>query len=642
MPVPLIFGTKGGPEAGWRNALLLSLPMAGIAFLIGALLDGPSGQSTPFDRAAYPLLTVGVFVLEILFWRLPAFTNQLITALVTGMSVFFLSKLIYILDFMQPGRSVQAEMTESFFWIPALYVLSFFVPSLRLARFISVTFFGSVLFISLIYMLGHMSTTTGMGVIFGLLELNLANLTLLSLTTAFVGFKERFVRGETQSETLQHLAYFDLLTDLPNRLQVDRMLSQAEEQRRSFSLLFIDMDGFKLVNDTLGHAAGDDVLIEVAGRLRALISAGETAARLSGDEFVIVLPDLPPEEAVTKARAILKHLTRPYQTSGQVFHLSASIGVSSYPLDSSDASEVLKHADSAMYHIKTGTKNGVRRFEPSLDAEIERHKVIEREFQFALDRGQLHLVFQPIYALDSGELRKVETLLRWTHPVFGTVSPAVFIPIAESSGHIISVGRWVLQEACRQARQWQNGKQASLIVTVNVSPLQFAQPGFVDMVREALYESGLPPELLELELTEGAVMRSLQAVQEVLSDLKRLGVKVAIDDFGTGYSSLSYLKDLPISCIKIDRSFVADLGMPRCAPQFALALVEAIVGIARTLDLEIVAEGIETLAQQNMLKDLGCKLGQGFLYSRPLSEVELRQLLQPHMGTSAARLQRYN
>ena len=642
MPVTLISGSRGEVEAGWRNAVLLSLPMAGIAFLIGVFLDGPSGQSTPFDQVAYPVLSAGVFMLEVLLWRLPARINQLVTAIVMSMSVFFLSKIIYILNFMPAGFSAQAEMTESFFWIPALYVLSFFIPNLRLARLTSVVFFGSVFLVSLIYIIGHTSTTVGVGVIFGLLELNLANLTLLALTNAFIGFKAQFVRGETQTETLQHLAYSDLLTNLPNRLQLDRLLSQAEDQRQPFSLLFIDMDGFKLVNDTLGHAAGDDVLREVGERLRALLNAGETAARLSGDEFVIVLPDVPPEGAVTKARTVLSHLTRPYQTNGQVFHLSASIGVSSFPLDSSDASEVLKHADSAMYHIKTGTKNGVRRFEPSLDAEIERHKVIEREFQFALDRGQLHLVFQPIYVLNSGELRKVETLLRWTHPVFGNVSPAVFIPIAEASSHIISVGQWVLQEACRQAQQWRTFNHASLIVTVNVSPLQFSQSGFVDMVREALYTSGLSPELLELELTEGAVMHSLQAVQQTLTDLRRLGVKVAIDDFGTGYSSLAYLKDLPISCIKIDRSFVADLGMPRCAPQFALALVEAIVVIARTLDLDIVAEGIETVAQQNMLKDLGCELGQGFLYSRPLSAVELQRLLQPLRSPSVSHSQRYN
>ncbi len=333
-------------------------------------------------------------------------------------------------------------------------------------------------------------------------------------------------------------------------------------------------------------------------------------------------------QAVERAQHTLLDLTRPYLAQGQIFHLSASIGVSSFPEDAQDAATLLKHADSAMYYIKNLSKNGVRRFEPALDIQIEQQKAMEREFHSALARDQLHLVFQPIYALGSGELRKVETLLRWTHPLFGNVSPGVFIPLAESNSQIVAVGQWVLRQACFQAQRWHELYGTRSVVTVNVSPLQFAQPGFVDSVRGALKESGLAADQLELELTEGAVMRNLQAVQAALLELQRLGVRVAIDDFGTGYSSLSYLKDLPISCIKIDKSFISDLGTPRRAPQYALALVEAMVGIARTLDLEIVAEGIETAAQQQLLADLGCGLGQGFFYSRPVDAVSMELLLQ--------------
>lgn len=617
------------PETQWRRAVLLSLPMAGLAFFLGALLDGPSGQATSFDRTAYPLLTIGVFVLEFLLWRFPAAINRLITTLVISMSLFFLSKLIYILNFM-PGRfSVQSEMTESFFWVPALYVLSFFIPNLWFARIISVMFFGSIVAVSIIYVVQHAFVPPYTGVTFALVELNLANLTLLSLTNVFVGFKEGFVRSEAQANILKELAYTDLLTELPNRLALEQALRDVEERQAPFSLLFIDMDGFKLVNDTLGHAAGDDILKEISQRLLSCCRPDWSLARLSGDEFVVLTREQSPASAVETANHILSELTRPYLAHGQIFNLTASIGVSSFPEDAQDAATLLKHADSAMYSIKVLAKNGVRRFEPFIDEEVERQKDLEREIHFALARQQFHLLYQPIYALDTGEMRKVEALLRWTHPTFGEVSPATFIPIAEANSQIIPIGNWVLQEACHQAHRWQEASAMELTVTVNVSPLQFAQPGFVASVRQALQQSGMTPGQLELELTESAVMRNLQAVQLALSELQHLGVRVAIDDFGTGYSSLSYLKDLPISCIKIDRTFISDLGTPRCAPQFALALVEAIVCIARTLDLETVAEGIETAAQQTMLVDLGCRLGQGFLYSKPISADAVTALLQP-------------
>ncbi|MGI8746760.1 MAG: putative bifunctional diguanylate cyclase/phosphodiesterase, partial [Deinococcus sp.] len=501
------------PEAEWRRAVLLSLPMAGVAFLLGALLDGPSGQSTPFDRLSYPLLTAGVVLLELLLWKIPAATNKLITAVVISMSAFFLSKLIYILNFMPSGFSVQAEMTESFFWIPALYVLSFFVPNLRLARIASAAFFGSVLLFSLIYIITHSFSGLHLGVGFALLELNLANLTLLSLTNTFIGFKERFSRGEAQSETLQQLAYSDLLTGLPNRLQLDRALRQAERQGAPFSLLFIDMDGFKLINDTLGHAAGDEVLREISGRFGPFLRPGDLAARLSGDEFVIMMHEVEPGAAVEAAGRIHAALIHPYQAQGQICHLPASIGVSSFPHDAQDALTLLKHADSAMYSVKSGSKNAVRRFEPLVDAEVERRKTLDRELQFALARQQFHLVYQPIYALGSGKLCKVEALLRWTHPVFGVVSPSVFIPLAEANSEIIALGKWALRAACLQARQWLDASADELVLTVNVSPLQFAQPDFVESVREALQQSGLTPAHLLLELTEGAVMKSLDAVQ---------------------------------------------------------------------------------------------------------------------------------
>jgi diguanylate cyclase len=614
------------PASNWRRAVLLSLPMAAFAFALGALLDGPSGQSTPFDRVSYPVLTGCILLLELLFWRLPQATNRLITALVVSTSVFFLGKLVYILNLMPTGHSVQVELTETFFWVPALYVLSFFVPNLRLARLVSGLFFVGMALVSLVYLVQHGLNAASLGASFALLELNLANLTLLALSNAFIGFKEHVVRAQAQSETLQRLAYADLLTGLPNRLHIDRVLDQRTDEDLPFSLLYIDMDGFKVVNDTLGHAAGDAVLREISARLTEHLGPDDLAVRLSGDEFMLVLP-CGPDAAVVSAQQVLLALTRPFLVQGQLFHLTASIGVSSYPDDAREAITLLRHADSAMYTIKSSTKNGVQRFEPNLNTEIERQKTLTRELQFALERGEFSLVYQPIYALGSGELHKAETLLRWTHPTFGSVTPDVFIPLAEASTQILAIGQWVLEQACRQAQTWHRPGGVPPIVTVNVSPVQFAQSGFVASVRHALQQSGLPATRLELELTEGAVMRNLPAVQQALHDLQRLGVRVAIDDFGTGYSSLSYLKDLPITCIKIDRSFTADLASPRRTPQYALALVEAMVGIARTLDLEVVAEGIETTAQHQLLTTLGCGFGQGYLYARPLVPAALLALI---------------
>ncbi len=626
--VPPAAAHRPHAEDGWRRTLLIAMPAAGLAFFAGLLLDGPSRQSTPFDRVAYPLLTLGVVVLEVLLWRFRRATGQVVTALVTAISAFFLSKLIYVLFFLPAGASVQAEMTESFFWIPSLYVLSLFVPNLRAARGISLAFFAGVLLSSVGYALDQRVTPRTTGVLFALVELNLANLTLLALTNVFIGYKDRLARSQSKAETLQRLAFTDLLTGLPNRLQLEHELQGAIERGEPFSLLFIDIDGFKLINDTLGHGAGDEVLRDFAERLQRYLKDGDLAARMSGDEFVLVLHGTGTERALALAHHVLDSVTQPYMARAQMVQLTASIGISACPEDAQDAETVLRHADAAMYHVKTTGKNGVRRFDHALDAQLERRKLLEREFQFALAGDQLSVVYQPIYDLGSGQLVKAETLLRWTHPEFGAVSPTTFIPIAESSGQIARVGTWVLRTACAQARTWRDLTGESLVLSVNVSPLQFAHQDFVQQVKDALMSSGLPASALELELTEGALIHHPDTVQLALRELQRMGVGIAIDDFGTGYSSLSYLRDLPINCIKIDRSFISDLSSPRRAPQYALALIEAIVGITQTLDLQVVAEGIETVAQLDTIKGLGCDLGQGFFFSKPLPVEDFTTLLR--------------
>ena len=624
-PSPL----SGLPDLGgrWRRTLLMTIPIAGLAFAIGMVLDPVSGQSTPFDRLAYPLLIAGVCALEFALWRWRHATAAVVTGLVLLSGSFFLCKLIYLLFFLPAFLSVQTEMTESFFWIPAVYVLSLFVPNLRAARNIVVAFFGAMVLCAVAYAAGDVWTGESVGVIFALTQLILANLTLLCLTYVFIGYKDLLSGAQARAETLQRMVHTDLLTGLPSRQRFEEELDLLTGRGEAFSLLFIDVDGFKLVNDTLGHSAGDDALREFAGRLELFLGGGDLAARISGDEFVMIFRGTPPGRALGLAHHILDSVNRPFVVRGQQVQLTASIGLSAFPEDAQDSEAVLRHADAAMYHVKSSGKNGVRRFDGALDAELERRKVLEREFQFALQRGQLSVVYQPIFHLPSGEVHKAEVLLRWTHPEFGAVPPGIFIAMAESSGQIIQVGGWVLDTACAQARRWRELLGQPLVVTVNVSPVQFLQPSFVSQVKNALLRSGLPASALELELTEGAVMQRPSTVRAALHDLRQLGVSIAIDDFGTGYSSLSYLRDLPINSIKIDRSFIQDLATPRRAPQYAVALVEAIVGIARTLDLQVVAEGIESSGQLELVRSFGCDFAQGYHFARPMEAQALTDLL---------------
>lgn len=623
----LSLSERSAESDGWRTILLLAMPVAAVAFFLGAVLDPLSGQSNPFDRLAYPALTTGLVMLELVLWRRLRQTGEVVTTLVLLSCLFFLGKLIYLLYVLPPGLSIQVEMTESFFWIPAVYVLSLFIPSLKAARNITFVFFAATTLASIGYAALNGWTPQSGGVLFALIEMLLANLTLLTLTQAFIGHKDRLSTVQAQAQALQRLVYTDLLTGLPSRLRLEGAVDEAVQRGEPFTLLFIDVDGFKMINDTLGHSAGDEVLKEFADRLQGVLKAQDLAARIGGDEFVIVLRDTSPTWAMVLAQQLLSGLALPFRVHGQLVQLSASIGISAYPDDGEDTATLLKHADAAMYQIKRAGRNGVRRFDAALDAELEHMVLLTRDFQSALSCGQLSLVYQPIYHLGTGELRKVETLLRWTHPEQGEISPAVFIPLAETSGQIMSVGRWVLQQACMQAHHWREQHGWAGTITVNVSPIQFAQLGFVDEVQQALLLSGLPAHRLELELTEGAVMHHPALVRTALRNLQRLGVEISIDDFGTGYSSLAYLRDLPIGCIKIDRSFTADLASPRRAPQYAVALITAIVSIARTLDLEVVAEGVETHEQVEAVRGFGCDFAQGYYFARPLDPARLTELL---------------
>ena len=620
----------------WRKTLLVFIPFGALAFFVGWALEQPSGQATTFDMIVYPLMGFLLLALEAVLAFVPRTLAFVVLAIIGGASTFFFAKLGWLLFFSPSETGLHAQFTETLFWIPVVYLLSFILTEARLSRAIVRVFTAGMLLLGLVYALpGLLTGTTNWGVVYTLIELNLANTVFLALTSAFIRRKEQQTLTRARMEEAERHAYRDALTGLANRVQLDKelgkLLEKATANNTRVAVLYLDVDGFKVVNDTLGHEAGDELLTSVAGRLRQELDQAHIMARMSGDEFVIVLDDVESANAAMfNARKLQAALVTPFELQGMSHHVSASIGICLYPDDASDGPTLLRHADSAMYRVKRSDKNGVQRYRDDSDAQVERQRNLEGELRTALssDNKQLSLVYQGIHDLNTGTMVRVEALARWHHPKWGHVGPNEFIPIAERSGLIVSLGEWVLREACRQSKAWEALSGHGVVVSVNVSAMQFAHPGFYRTVEAALEDHALLPELLELELTEGIVMHGVDHVVETLKRLQRLGVRIAIDDFGTGYSSFAYLRDLPIDTVKIDRSFIKDLGSPLQAPQFALALVEAITHVAKHLDLQIVAEGIETEAQHQVLRDLGCHLGQGYLFSRPEKAPDVRPFLQ--------------
>ncbi|OEU59589.1 MAG: hypothetical protein BA870_02535 [Desulfuromonadales bacterium C00003094] len=421
-------------------------------------------------------------------------------------------------------------------------------------------------------------------------------------------------------QEVRRLAYFDDLTGLPNRtLLMDHMelaFGSAVRASNSAAVLLLDLDNFKQINDTLGHAKGDLLLKQVAQRLRTEIRKGETVARWGGDEFVLLLPDVNNEMAVASvARKIMELLTEhTYDLDGSEVYSSASIGIALYPQNGLDSETLLKHADTAMYEAKKDGRNDYHFFSEQMHQKaIERH-TLEGCLHRALGRGEFFLVYQPQLDLLTGETVGMEALVRWQSPDRGLVSPAEFIPVAEDSGLIRPLGEWILRTACREAVAWQRLDRGPLRLAVNLSAQQFRQPDFVERIEEVLQETGLDPQLLELELTESVFMENREAAIEVLVDLKARGIQIAIDDFGTGYSSLSYLKNFPIDRIKIAQEFVRDIP----ADPNDMAIVSATIAMAESLGLKLIAEGVETLEQLEFLQQQGCQEMQGYYFSRPL------------------------
>ena len=457
----------------------------------------------------------------------------------------------------------------------------------------------------------------------------LANHASVALQNGHLG--ESLAQLRALEQQLTHQAFHDPLTGLANRsLFADRVvhaLARLERDESECGVLFIDLDDFKTVNDTLGHAAGDQLLIAVAQRVTSCLRPGDTGARLGGDEFAVLLEDIAgPEDAARVAARITHSLRLPVQVAGQAVHVRASVGIGT-SRDVSAADELLRNADLAMYMAKADGKGRFKVFEPSMRAAVVLRHELTSDLQRAAARGDFSIHYQPFHVLSTGRLVALEALVRWNDPVRGLIYPDTFIGLAEETGLIISIGRYVLQHACRQGAIWQQlYPDEPLAMSVNLSPVQFQQPGLVAMVADCLTVSGLRPGSLILEITEGVMLQDSEFTIGVLNELRELGVRIAMDDFGTGYSSLSYLRRLPIDILKIAKPFVDGIGE---SPEVS-AFANAIVGLGQTLHLQILAEGIEHPWQARELLALGCELGQGYFFARPMAAPEMETLLRQH------------
>ena len=446
------------------------------------------------------------------------------------------------------------------------------------------------------------------------------------------------IERKRYQEQLEHQANYDVLTGLPNRnLLQDRLKRAVFAQRnaRPIAVVFIDLDHFKFINDSLGHTQGDKLLAIIAERLASIVREGDTVARLGGDEFVLVLNDQNKEDVIFRAmQRVLNKVSEPMTIDGQELYITCSAGVSLYPADAPDVETLLKNADVAMYRAKEHGRNNFQFYTPEMNDLANERLALEHSLRRALERNELLLHYQPKVNLETGMIVGAEALLRWQHPEWGLIAPERFIPIAEETGLIVQIGAWVIRTACNQARLWQDAGLPPVIMSVNLSARQFRQESFVKVVTQILHETGLKPEQLEMELTESMLMHNANAAISILGGLKSLGVRLSLDDFGTGYSSLSYLSRLPIDTLKIDRSFVQHIGDQDECDNGILA--QAIISLGHSLNLTVIAEGVETGEQLKFLKAHQCDEVQGFYFCKPTVAGEFAKMLAESLVEATA------
>jgi diguanylate cyclase (GGDEF)-like protein len=427
------------------------------------------------------------------------------------------------------------------------------------------------------------------------------------------------------------------LTGLPNQMvlrdRIEQAIKMAARNQKKLAILYLDLNGFKHINDSLGHPAGDKLLQSTARRLEVAVRASDTLCRFGGDEFIVLLPDVDHPEVTAVAATRLLDAVGAVHTVGQLeLHVSACIGISVYPDDGDDADTLIKNADVAMYQAKAKGGSSAQFFHRDMNIRAVERQFIEQNLSRALERNEMSLHYQPKYDLKTRGITGVEALLRWTHPVRGPISPAAFIPVAEDCGLILPIGTWVLEEACRQARAWLDAGLPGVNMAVNVSGRQFQSEGFEEKVMAVLDDFSIDPEYLELEVTESLLMKAPELTAVLLQSLRGKGVRVAIDDFGTGYSSVSYLRRFPIDTLKIDQSFVRQIDTPE-----GLSMVRAIIDLGHNLGMRLVAEGVETELEATILEGMGCDKAQGYHFSRPLPPASLATLLERSVQAGATK-----
>jgi diguanylate cyclase (GGDEF)-like protein len=476
------------------------------------------------------------------------------------------------------------------------------------------------------HVLGALTIYAAEADVFGVEEVRLLEELANDLAYGIETLRTRIEHAEAEKK-LEFLAHHDMLTGLPNRLllrdRYEQAIAQADRAHSGVAVLFLDLDNFKQVNDTLGHNYGDQLLVRVVERLRSCLRDADTISRQGGDEFVILLPNLRDLAVISGiAQQIVETFAVPFEIDTYSINTTFSIGVSLYPDDGKEFDTLLRNADTALYQAKDSGRDTYRFFSDKMNIDAQEQLQLQGQLRNAVKNQEFILHYQPQIDIASGHLIGAEALVRWQHPELGLLPPSKFIPLAERSGLVIPMGDWVLNEACRQAQIWRE-KGHPLVMAVNLSALQFKRGNLLETVSHALKRSGLPAELLELELTESILLQDVDAAIKTLRSLKDMGVKLSIDDFGTGYSSLSYLKRLAVNKLKIDQSFVRDLA----EDADSAAIVRAIIQLGHTLQLTVIAEGVETDAQLAFLRNNGCDEAQGYLYSRPIMATEFVKLL---------------
>lgn len=647
LTLPTIFSKKEtDSDTTTYNRLIkpfvICLPIAALNFIVMLLRAEHLGKTLSVGPVFYSILLVSSIIITSFLLIRPKKLYLLISLTCLTLASYFITRLVNILFFSTSKSAPLHALQEELYLIAVIYFIAFLIPNIRLGEVITSSFTIIFLTISGVYLVQSFffSQVTLWHLFYSICTIMLATSIFQCLAFTFFRFRKNFDSTRTNELLANQLARRDKLTGLPNRLMLQEELELLTNSTNveTSAFFFIDIDGFKSINDSLGHRVGDELLKNIAKRFTSIVEKNNQAkertnhkqdfvARISGDEFVYIARDVKTsQEAEIVAKELLETFKLPFSLSGQQVTITSSIGFCFYPEHGTDSSSLLNKADIAMYSAKQAGKNTYCSYKAHMTTEAEERTILLKDLRAAISQNEFELYFQPIINLKDSSIEKFEALIRWNHPEKGLIPPNDFIPIAEQAGLIVPIDRWVLKEACKTANAWQSFLP-NVAVTVNMSAAQLPVPDLVDNVLQTLDQTGLQAELLEIEVTESVIVDSLSLSNKPLSQLRDHGIKTAIDDFGTGYSSLQYLQELLADTVKIDRSFTSKLDGTHTNVQFSQKILEVITELSEFSGKQVVAEGIETIEQLQKLKHLGCHLGQGYYFSRPIPYREFTTLL---------------